>query len=57
MSSSTAPISLPAPVSANRNTFKTLWRCYGYLRPYGKLVLGAYLAMLGTNIINVAVPQ
>jgi ATP-binding cassette subfamily B protein len=34
-----------------------LWRCYGYLRPYWALTLGAYVSMLGINALNVAVPQ
>lgn len=47
-------ISLSLPRS---NAAQTLWRCYGYLRPYWTLTLGAYLTTLGTTIINIAVPQ
>ncbi|MBI5651228.1 MAG: ABC transporter ATP-binding protein [Chloroflexi bacterium] len=36
---------------------QTLWRCYGYLRPYWILTLGAYLATFGTTAINVLTPQ
>ncbi|HMN62014.1 MAG TPA: ABC transporter ATP-binding protein [Anaerolinea sp.] len=34
-----------------------LLRCYSYLRPYWKLSLGAYLAMLGITLLSVATPQ
>src|SRR5687768_13194843 len=32
-------------------------RCYGYLRPYWRTVLGAYLGMLAINGLNVTIPQ
>ena len=47
----------PAPAQRDRETLHILWRCYGYLRPYWTLTAGAYLAMLGINALNVAVPQ
>jgi ATP-binding cassette, subfamily B, multidrug efflux pump len=34
-----------------------LWRCFGYLRPYGRMVLGIYLAMLLINLGNALTPQ
>ncbi len=34
-----------------------LLRCYSYLRPYWRLSLGAYLAMLGITLISIATPQ
>ena len=57
MSSRNSSAQLPAPVSGDRNTLRILWRCYGYLRPYGRLAVGAYVSMLGINALNVAVPQ
>ncbi|BAJ64993.1 ABC transporter ATP-binding protein [Anaerolinea thermophila] len=33
------------------------WRCYGYLRPYWYLSLGAYLCMLGITLLNLVTPQ
>jgi ATP-binding cassette subfamily B protein len=34
-----------------------LVRCYGYLRPYWRTALGAYVAMLAINGLNVYIPQ
>ncbi|MFZ0546926.1 MAG: ABC transporter ATP-binding protein, partial [Candidatus Promineifilaceae bacterium] len=34
-----------------------LWRCLSYLRPYRKLVVGVYVAMIFINLINIALPQ
>ena len=34
-----------------------LWRCYGYLRPYWRRSLGAYLCMLTITLFSIATPQ
>jgi len=34
-----------------------LWRCYGYLRPYWKTSVGAYLALLCILALNLSIPQ
>ncbi len=34
-----------------------LWRCYGYLRPYWRRSLGAYLCMLAITLMSIATPQ
>jgi len=34
-----------------------LWRCYGYLRPYRRITLGAYLATAGIIALNLSIPQ
>lgn len=34
-----------------------LVRCFGFLRPYWRIVVGAYVAALGINALAVAVPQ
>jgi ATP-binding cassette subfamily B protein len=34
-----------------------LWRCYGYLRPYWKTSVGAYLALVGILALNLSIPQ
>ena len=47
-----APLALPEP-----NALRVLWRCAGYLRPYWKMTLGAYLALLGINALALAIPQ
>ena len=35
----------------------TLLRSYSYLRPYRKLAIGAFLAMLGIELFNLLIPQ
>jgi ABC-type multidrug transport system fused ATPase/permease subunit len=57
MSSNNAHTLPPSPIPLRPSDTRILWRCYGYLRPYGRLTLGAYLAMLGINALNVAAPQ
>ncbi len=47
-----APIALPEPGSA-----KILWRCLSYLRPYWRWTVGAYLALVGINVLALAIPQ
>jgi ATP-binding cassette subfamily B protein len=47
-----APLPLPEP-----DSLRVLWRCFGYLRPYWKMTLGAYLALVGINAIALAIPQ
>ncbi len=36
---------------------RVLWRSYGYLRPYGRVIAGAYAAVLVITLLNVAIPQ
>ncbi|HWQ14832.1 MAG TPA: ABC transporter ATP-binding protein [Roseiflexaceae bacterium] len=36
---------------------RTLLRCFGYLRPYGPMVAGVYLAMLAITGLTLAIPQ
>ncbi|MEW5717480.1 MAG: ABC transporter ATP-binding protein [Chloroflexota bacterium] len=47
-----APLPLPEP-----NSLRVLLRCMGYLRPYWKMTLGAYLALVGINALALAIPQ
>ncbi len=47
-----APISLPEPGSA-----RILLRCLNYLRPYWRWTAGAYLALVGINLLALAIPQ
>jgi len=37
--------------------FKVLWRVYGYLRPYWKQTLGAYLSLLVILALNTVIPK
>jgi ATP-binding cassette subfamily B protein len=47
-----APLPLPTPNSA-----KILLRCLSYLKPYGRLTLGAYLALGAITTLSLAIPQ
>ncbi|CAG0946806.1 putative ABC transporter ATP-binding protein [Anaerolineae bacterium] len=46
------PIPLPQP-----NSGRILLRSIGYLRPYGRLAAGAYLALLGITALALVIPQ
>ncbi len=48
---------VPAAQPDASDTWRNLRRCYGYLRPYWKATLIAYLATLGMNALSVASPQ
>ncbi len=55
-------ISPPETATANDHPHSAtrahvLWRCYGYLRPYWKTSVGAYLALLGILVLNLSIPQ
>ena len=50
----TIPAPLPLPEA---NSVRVLLRCMGYLRPYWKMTLGAYLALVGINALALAIPQ
>src|SRR5512136_2424986 len=52
MNNSPAPLPLHQP-----GTGRIIWRCLGYLRTYWRLVVGAYLALLGINVLAVTIPQ
>ena len=41
----------------DRAALRVLWRCYGYLRPYWKIVASAYLTVVAINGLNVVMPQ
>src|SRR6478672_7267449 len=47
-----APLPLPGASSA-----RVLARCLTYLRPYARMTLGAYLALVGINMLTLAIPQ
>jgi ABC-type multidrug transport system fused ATPase/permease subunit len=53
------PLNPAAEVPSLRSagSLRILWRCYGYLRRYGRVVGGAYLAMFVITGLNVAIPQ
>jgi ABC-type multidrug transport system fused ATPase/permease subunit len=52
MTDTPVPLSLRQPGAG-----RILLRCYGYLRPYARLMAGAYLALLVVNALNLLVPQ
>lgn len=39
------------------NPMHVLWRCLRYLRPYWKPTFGAYLTLVGINILSLTIPQ
>jgi ATP-binding cassette subfamily B protein len=41
----------------DRGSWRVLWRCYTYLRPYWRPTLSAYLAVAAINGLNVVMPQ
>jgi len=48
----------PAPLPHHKpGAGRIILRCLGYLRPYGRLMVGAYLALLGINALAVTIPQ
>ena len=50
--------SIPAPLPLpEANSARVLLRCLGYLRPYWRMTLGAYLALVGINTLALAIPQ
>jgi ATP-binding cassette subfamily B protein len=49
--------STQAPTLRSPNALRVLGRCYGYLRPYQRVVASAYLAVLMMTGLNVAIPQ
>jgi ATP-binding cassette subfamily B protein len=42
---------------ARPGSIRVLLRCLSYLRPYRRLAAGAYLALLGSNVVAVVTPQ
>jgi ABC-type multidrug transport system fused ATPase/permease subunit len=51
---SSIPAPLPLPGS---NSARVLVRCLKYLRPYWRMTLGAYLALVGINLLTLTIPQ
>ncbi len=52
----TAPVQLPASLKSSENR-RYLWRALQRLRPYWRLTLSAYAALLGTTAIVLVTPQ
>lgn len=47
-----------APVSLrDTGDWGIIWRCFQYLRPYWRLTAGAYLTLVGVNILLLTIPQ
>jgi ABC-type multidrug transport system fused ATPase/permease subunit len=57
MSTATTTADTTTPTLRDRHALRVLARCYGYLRPYWRTVLGAYAAMLIINGLNISIPQ
>src|SRR5215216_2148025 len=50
--SSSDPVSLP-----QSSDWRILVRCFRYMRPYWKLTVGAYIALVAINLLTLATPQ
>src|SRR5690606_1359945 len=49
---------LVQPISLRKmGDWRILARCFGYLRPYARIAVGAYLAMLLINAFTLTIPQ
>jgi ATP-binding cassette, subfamily B, multidrug efflux pump len=46
----------PNPINT-KTSGSALWRCFGCLRPYWRLTLGAFLSLLGSNAAALMTPQ
>ncbi len=57
MSTIAQPFATTSTEPDQPRTLGILWRCYGYLRPYWRLTLGAYLAALCITGMNMLIPQ
>ncbi|MCC6169687.1 MAG: ABC transporter ATP-binding protein [Caldilineaceae bacterium] len=51
------PLVQPVSIRKKASDWRILVRCFGYLRPYLRLVAGSYLAMLAINGVTLAIPQ
>jgi ATP-binding cassette, subfamily B, multidrug efflux pump len=54
---STETPEIPIVERGNRDTWRILWRCFGYLRPYRILVIGTYLTMIIIGGLSLIIPQ
>ncbi len=57
MSAEKAAIPIPIFQPTTRPLLKVLWRVYGYLRPYWKRTLAAYLSLIVILAFNMVIPQ
>lgn len=57
MSAEKAAIPIPFIQPTTRPLLKILWRVYGYLRPYWKRTLAAYLSLFVILALNMLIPQ
>lgn len=57
MSAEKTAIPLPKIQSTSAPLLSVLWRVYGYLRPYWKQTLGAYVSLLVVLGLNMLIPQ
>ena len=48
---------VPVVERGNRETWRILWRAFGYLRPYRPLVVGTYLTMIIIGGLSLIIPQ
>ncbi|MCA9946012.1 MAG: hypothetical protein KC449_21160, partial [Anaerolineales bacterium] len=48
---------VPIVERGNRDTWRILWRAFGYLRPYRNLVIGTYATMIIIGVLSLIIPQ
>ncbi len=48
---------IPIVERGNRETWRILWRAFGYLRPYRSLVIGTYFTMIVIGVLSLIIPQ
>jgi ABC-type multidrug transport system fused ATPase/permease subunit len=48
---------IPIVERSNRDTWRILWRAFGYLRPYRHLVIGTYATMIIIGGLSLIIPQ
>ncbi|MBK7896755.1 MAG: ABC transporter ATP-binding protein [Anaerolineaceae bacterium] len=51
------PPEVPVVERGNRDTWRILWRAFGYLRPYRSLVIGTYFTMVVIGVLSLIIPQ
>ena len=57
MNTTINPPEVPVIERGNRDTWRILWRAFGYLRPYRPLVIGTYATMIIIGALSLIIPQ
>ncbi len=57
INTSAHPPEIPVVERGDGDTWRILWRCFGYLRPYRPLVIGTYFTLIVINALSLVIPQ